>query len=339
MATVLNMLEEILRLEQIEENIFRGRSPDEDLQRVFGGQVAGQALVAAGRTVPPDRLVHFRCTPTSSASAIPMCRSSTPSTGSATGAPSPPPGGRGPARPGDLRPVGIVPGRAGSGVPGGAHARSAGSRDGAGLAGTAQGIRHQSLLAGLRPLTGRSPLQVGDPPWAAQADGGPRAPRTMVWPRAHGSLLDDVLPYVCAVTYASDSTLLDAVLLGHGLAWDERSVTGASLDHAMWFHGPSAPISGSCTQESPVARAAAAWRGVDFPPRRPPHRVGRPGGPRPSSPMTDVRPAAPPNDVNRTQTTATNITGTQPSSYTSSRARQQLEQAGVLWHGPAAWYG
>jgi acyl-CoA thioesterase-2 len=58
MATTINMLVDLLDLERIEENIFRGRSPDEDLQRVFGGQVAGQALVAAGRTVPPDRLVH-----------------------------------------------------------------------------------------------------------------------------------------------------------------------------------------------------------------------------------------------------------------------------------------
>ena len=39
-------------------NIFRGRSPEERVQRVFGGQVAGQALVAAGRTVPSDRPVH-----------------------------------------------------------------------------------------------------------------------------------------------------------------------------------------------------------------------------------------------------------------------------------------
>ena len=48
----------ILDLEPIEVNIFRGRSPDEQRQRGFGGQVAGQALVAAGRTVDPDRPVH-----------------------------------------------------------------------------------------------------------------------------------------------------------------------------------------------------------------------------------------------------------------------------------------
>jgi acyl-CoA thioesterase-2 len=58
MSKALDSLLDLLDLEQIEVNIFRGRSPDEQVQRVFGGQVAGQALVAAGRTVPADRPVH-----------------------------------------------------------------------------------------------------------------------------------------------------------------------------------------------------------------------------------------------------------------------------------------
>ena len=50
---------DLLDLEPIEVNIFRGRSPDETRQRVFGGQVAAQALVAATRTVDePGRDVH-----------------------------------------------------------------------------------------------------------------------------------------------------------------------------------------------------------------------------------------------------------------------------------------
>src|SRR5512135_623512 len=57
-TTPLANLVSLLDLEPIELNIFRGRSPDETVQRVFGGQVAGQALVAAGRTVPPERSVH-----------------------------------------------------------------------------------------------------------------------------------------------------------------------------------------------------------------------------------------------------------------------------------------
>src|ERR1700751_3001623 len=58
MSKALDALLELLDLEAIEVNLFRGISPDEDRQRVFGGQVAGQALVAAGRTVDDDRVVH-----------------------------------------------------------------------------------------------------------------------------------------------------------------------------------------------------------------------------------------------------------------------------------------
>ena len=59
MADAFQNLIELLDLEPIEVNIFRGVQPDEDRQRVFGGQVAGQALVAAARTVDePGRLVH-----------------------------------------------------------------------------------------------------------------------------------------------------------------------------------------------------------------------------------------------------------------------------------------
>src|SRR5215472_17055723 len=59
MTKALEAVVDLLDLEQIELDIFRGRSPEgERRQRVFGGQVAGQALVAAGRTVPPDRPVH-----------------------------------------------------------------------------------------------------------------------------------------------------------------------------------------------------------------------------------------------------------------------------------------
>jgi acyl-CoA thioesterase II len=58
MGTALDDLIALLDLEPLEVNLFRGVSPKEDRQRVFGGQVAGQALVAAGRTVEPDRPVN-----------------------------------------------------------------------------------------------------------------------------------------------------------------------------------------------------------------------------------------------------------------------------------------
>ena len=56
--TALLRLLALLDLEKIEDNIFRGVSPPEPVQRVFGGQVLAQALVAATRTVDPARPCH-----------------------------------------------------------------------------------------------------------------------------------------------------------------------------------------------------------------------------------------------------------------------------------------
>src|ERR671939_289467 len=58
MSQALQDLLDLLDLEPIEENIFRGQSRSAVVPRVFGGQVAAQALVAAGRTVPADRPPH-----------------------------------------------------------------------------------------------------------------------------------------------------------------------------------------------------------------------------------------------------------------------------------------
>lgn len=91
MTNPTEKLIDLLDLEQIEVDIFRGRSPHESLQRVFGGQVAGQALVAAGRTTDGERPVHslhaYFLRP-----GRPGCRSSTRWNVSGTGAPSPPAG-------------------------------------------------------------------------------------------------------------------------------------------------------------------------------------------------------------------------------------------------------
>src|SRR5262245_29665356 len=56
-GAIQNLLS-ILDLEPLEDNLFRGRSPQQSWQRVFGGQTLGQALVAAVRTVPAERVAH-----------------------------------------------------------------------------------------------------------------------------------------------------------------------------------------------------------------------------------------------------------------------------------------
>jgi acyl-CoA thioesterase len=72
MSTAVQTMLDVLDLEQLEVNLFRGRSPQDRWQRVFGGQVIGQALVAASRTVE-----GIRCTPIFWSAAIRKCRSST----------------------------------------------------------------------------------------------------------------------------------------------------------------------------------------------------------------------------------------------------------------------
>jgi acyl-CoA thioesterase-2 len=79
---------------------------------------------------------------------------------------------------------------------------------------------------------------VTEPPVLERMKTREHAARAQVWMRANGSLPDDPLLHVCLVTYASDMTLLDAVLMRHGLSYDTDKLSVASLDHAMWFHAP-----------------------------------------------------------------------------------------------------
>jgi acyl-CoA thioesterase-2 len=60
-----------------------------------------------------------------------------------------------------------------------------------------------------------------------------------VWMKAVGPLPDDPLVHAAVLAYASDYTLLEAVLRRHGLAWTDPRLRAASLDHAMWFHRPA----------------------------------------------------------------------------------------------------
>ena len=98
---------------------------------------------------------------------------------------------------------------------------------------------------------------IGPLSFEAERDPSLRTTRNMVWLRVDGDLPDDPLLHVCLMTYASDMTLLDSVLLAHGLSWADGRTTGASLDHAMWFHGPfRADRWLLYAQDSPVARGS-----------------------------------------------------------------------------------
>jgi acyl-CoA thioesterase-2 len=114
------------------------------------------------------------------------------------------------------------------------------------------GEAHARLYQHPFDLRSIGPLSV-----EAARDPSLRTTQNLVWLRVDGELPDDPLLHVCLMTYASDVTLLDTVLIGHGLSWLDGRTSGASLDHAMWFHRPfRADRWLLYAQETPVASGA-----------------------------------------------------------------------------------
>ncbi|RJQ81123.1 acyl-CoA thioesterase [Amycolatopsis panacis] len=230
---VLDKLVALLDLERIEENIFRGISPAQSPVRVFGGQVAGQALVAAGRTVPETRRVH-------SLHAY-FIRGGDPSVPIVYQVDRIRDGRSFTTR----RVVAIQHGKAifslsasfQTDEPGIDHAESMPEvPDPETLPTFAERAEGFPLRFAGRPR----PIDiryVGDPPWITRTSGA-FSGHNRVWMRADGTLPDAQLLHVCVLTYASDMTLLDSVLARHGVYWDVDEVLGVSLDHALWFHRP-----------------------------------------------------------------------------------------------------
>ncbi|MDV6012929.1 acyl-CoA thioesterase II [Haloechinothrix sp. LS1_15] len=232
---MLDRLVTLLDLEKIEENIYRGFSPEHSPVRVFGGQVAGQALVAAGRTVPSERGVH-------SLHAY-FIRGGDPSVPILYQVDRIRDGRSFTTR----RVVAIQHGKAIFSL----SASFQVAEEGIEHATEMPGVPDPESLPTLQERLGdfadqlgvharRRPIDlryVNDPPWVTREDGG-RAGRNQVWMRADGLLPDDELLHVCVLTYASDMTLLDSALARHGVYWEMDKVLGASLDHALWFHRP-----------------------------------------------------------------------------------------------------
>jgi len=233
---VLDGLVALLHLERIEGDIFRGVSPPGSPVRVFSGQVAGQALVAAGRTVPVQRRVH-------SLHAY-FIRGGDPSLPIVYEVDRIRDGRSFTTR----RVVAVQRGNAIFSLSASFQVAEQGLEHAQlmplvpppeqlpGYAERVRGVAGQMdrLRTRPRPIDLR---YVDDPPWVSRVR-GPRVGHNRVWMRADGVLPDDDLLHVCVLAYASDITLLDAVLARHGVAWEIDGVVGASLDHAMWFHRP-----------------------------------------------------------------------------------------------------
>ena len=230
-SEALDFLVRLLDLETIEVNMFRGIQPDEERQRVFGGQVAAQALMAAGRTVEHGNVhsLHSYF-----------------------------------LRPGDpkvpilyevdrirdgksfttRRVVAIQHGRAIYNMQASFHTEE----DSLEHQFTMPEVPAPDTLLSLRErvLAEQGELDewfkrphpieqrfIGELPWSPQRN---LEPRQQLWIKADGLLPDGQLLHSCVATYASDMSLFDAILAPHRVRWDDGHFMGASLDHCMWFH-------------------------------------------------------------------------------------------------------
>jgi acyl-CoA thioesterase-2 len=238
MPSAVQDLLDILDLEPLEVNLFRGRSPQVGWQRVFGGQVIGQALVAAVRTVDASRPPH-------SMHAYFLL-------------------------PGDPKvPIIYDVDRIRDGksfttrrVSARQHGHPIFSMLVSFHAGE-PGLDHQAAMPDV-PLPESLPNEsemrkvmlptMPDPvrryyererpiemrPVEFERYGGKKVSggRFHIWIRTTGQLPDDLAIHQCVLAYASDMTLLDAVLAPHGRTLFEKEFMAASLDHALWLHRP-----------------------------------------------------------------------------------------------------
>ena len=255
--TAMETLLATLDLEPIEIDIFRGRSPQVGWQRVFGGQVIGQALMAAQRTIETGRSVH-------SLHAYFM-------------------------RPGDpsvpiiyqverirdgssfntRRVVAIQHGKAIFALscsfqieePGFDHQVPMPDVQAPETLLGEQQIKDQYLAhapSAVRKYWERErPIEIRPVSLKHYFSNEKLEPRQDVWVRATGPVPDDRLYQAAVLAYLSDMTLLDTSLYAHGTSIFDQSLQVASLDHSMWFHRPDKLDDWLLyTQDSPSASGA-----------------------------------------------------------------------------------
>jgi acyl-CoA thioesterase II len=237
MSQAVKSLLEILDLEPLEVNLFRGRSPQSSWQRVFGGQVIGQALVAATRTVEQlpvhslhgyfmlagdpkvpivyevDRLRDGRSFTTRGVRAIQHGKA--------------------------IFSMLVSFHREEKGF---SHQAEMPKVPGPDELPSDEEIRKNilpSMPEQVRKYYERErPIELRPVEFGRYISRGYRDPKFHVWIRATAKLPPDVAIHQCVLAYASDLTLLDAALIPHGRTVFEKTIMAASLDHALWFHRP-----------------------------------------------------------------------------------------------------
>ncbi len=237
MSSAVQTLLSILDLEKLEENLFRGQSPDSGWQRVFGGQVIGQALVAATSTVEgraPHSLHGYFMLPGDPR--IPIIYDVE-----------------------RIRDGRSFTTRRVNAIQHGQPIFTLSASFQVAEAGLSHEItmpnvpdpddlpNEQDIRARVMPLMPdpvrsyferERPIELRPVEFKRYMSREPLEPRFNVWIRATGPLPDDPAIHQAVLAYASDMTLLDSTLVAHGRTVFEREIQAASLDHALWFHRP-----------------------------------------------------------------------------------------------------
>ena len=238
MSQALQNLLDLLKLEKLEEGLFRGQSEDLGLRQVFGGQVVGQALYAAKQMVPADRMIH------SFHSYF--------------------------LRPGDSqKPIiyDVEPLRDGNSF---SARRVSAIQNGqpifymtASFQSPESGYEHQNSmpqvpgpenlpsetdiaiqLAEFIPEKAREkflaekPLEIRPVKFHNPLQGHVDLPERQVWFRANGQMPEDIRIHQYLLGYASDFNFLPVALQPHGKGFLESGMQVATIDHSMWFHRP-----------------------------------------------------------------------------------------------------
>ncbi len=238
MSKVLDELVNLLTLEKLEHNLFRGRSQDLGWGLVFGGQVLGQALSAAVQTVPSDRAVHslhgYFLRPGIASKSIIYDVDRIRDGKSFT----------------TRRVVAIQDGRPIFNLSASFQLKE-------------EGFEHQFEMP---ESDGPDGLKNEVQRWAERLDGVPEKFQPMVlaerpieiravdpvdpltpeaksaehklWVRANGSLPNEHALHCYLLAYCSDFSFMTTAMRPHRATWLDKSMQVASIDHAMWFHRP-----------------------------------------------------------------------------------------------------